>query len=77
MRANNTLRKKCPHSQFYCSVFFCIRTEKLRIIPYSVLMRKNTDQKNSEYGDFSRSAGFPVLREHSVNVKKLFLTLIH
>ena len=25
------------------------------ISPYSVLMRENTDQKNSEYGHFSRS----------------------
>ena len=28
----------------------------LRISPYSVWMRENTDQNNSEYGHFSRSA---------------------
>ena len=27
----------------------------LRIVPYSVGMRENTDQENSEYGHFSRS----------------------
>ena len=29
---------------------------QLRIFPYSVQMRENTDQKISEYGHFSRSA---------------------
>ena len=38
-----------------------MRTESgkiLRISPYSVQMRENKDQKNSEYGHFSRSAKF-------------------
>ena len=30
----------------------------LRISPYSVRMRENTDQKNSEYGHFSSHTGF-------------------
>ena len=41
------LREKCLYSEFFWSVFSCIL--------YSVQMRENTDQKNSEYGHFSRS----------------------
>ena len=54
------LRQKFRYSQLFWSVFSRIRTEyreKLRISPYSVRMRKNTDQNNSEYGHFSRSEG--------------------
>ena len=47
-----TLRKKCSYSEFFWSVFFPIWTEYLRISPYSVRMREDTDQKNSEYGTF-------------------------
>ena len=46
---------KCPYSKV--SVFSHIRTEYgeiLSISPYSVRMRINTDQKNSEYGHISR-----------------------
>ena len=43
------LHEKYPYSEFFWSVFPCIRTE------YSVHMRENTDQKNSEYGHFSCS----------------------
>ena len=42
---------------FFWSVFSRIRTEYgeiLRISPYSVRMKENTDQKNLEYGHFSR-----------------------
>ena len=49
---------KCPYSEFFWSVFSRIRTEYaeiLRISPYSARMRENTDQKNFEYGHFSRS----------------------
>ena len=49
------LREKCPYSESFCSVFSRIRTENreiLRISPYSVQMRGNTDQSNSEYGHF-------------------------
>ena len=55
---DDALRKKCPYSQFFWSVFFRIRTEYgdiLRISPYLVRMRENTDQKNSENGHLSRS----------------------
>ena len=48
-----TLRKKYPCSEFFLSVFSHIWTES--ISPYSVRMRENNDQKNSEYGHFSRS----------------------
>ena len=54
----HTLREKCPYSEFFWSVFSRIRTEygKTRSIsPCSVRMRENTDQKNSEYGHFSRN----------------------
>ena len=44
-----TLREKCLYSEWV--VFFSI----LRISPYSMQMRENTDQKNSEYGHFSHS----------------------
>ena len=50
-----SLRKKCPYSELPLSVSPRIQTECgeiLRIPPYSVLMRENTDQNNSEYGQF-------------------------
>ena len=49
---------KCLYSELFWSVFSRIRTEygeMLRISPYSVRMRKKTDQNNSEYRYFSRS----------------------
>ena len=55
------LRKKCPYSEFFCSVFSLILSEfgEIRSIsPYSVQMRENMDQKNSEYGHFLRSEHF-------------------
>ena len=45
----------CPYSEFYWSAFSRIWTEYeeiLRISPYSVRMRENTEQKNSKYGHF-------------------------
>ena len=32
----------------------------VRIFPYSVQIRENTNQKNSEYGRFSRSGGLHI-----------------
>ena len=52
------IRDKYQYSEFFWSLFFRIRTEYgeiQSISPYSVRMRANTDQKNSEYGHFSRS----------------------
>ena len=50
---SNSLRKKCSNSELFWSVFSHIQTEYgeiLRIFPYSVRMRENADQNNSEYG---------------------------
>ena len=55
------LRKKCPYSEFLLSVFSRIQTEygEIRSIStYLVQMWENKDQKNSEYGHFSRSVGY-------------------
>ena len=54
------LREKFPYSELFWSVFSRIRTEYgeiLRISPYSVQMRENTDQNNSEYEHFLRNEG--------------------
>ena len=53
----HSLRKKCPYSEFFWSVFSHVRTEYgeiLRLSPYSVRMRENKDKKNSEYGHFTQ-----------------------
>ena len=55
----DTLCEKCPYSEIFWSVFSRIWTEyeEIRSVsPYSVIMPENKDQKNSEYGHFSRSA---------------------
>ena len=54
-----TLREKWAYSEFFWSLFSLIWTKygELRSISlYSVRMRENTDQKNSEYRHFSRCA---------------------
>ena len=51
------LRKKCPYSGLFWSVFSHIQTKygEVRNIPlYSVRMRENTNQNNSEYGLFTQ-----------------------
>ena len=51
--------KKYPYSELFWSAFSHIRTEYGEIpsiSPYSVLMRENADQNNTEYRHFSRSA---------------------
>ena len=53
-----TLREKSPYSELFWSAFSRIRTEYgeiLPISPYSVQMRENADQNNSEYDHFLRS----------------------
>ena len=55
---SHTLREKCPYSELFWSAFSRIRTEKreiLHISLYSVRMRENADQNNSECGHFLRS----------------------
>ena len=57
----STLRQKCLYSEFFWSVLSRIWTEYREIQSisrYSVQMRENTDQKNCEYGHFSRSANY-------------------
>ena len=49
------MRKKCPYSELFWSVFSRIRTEygEMRSTsPYSVRMGENTDENNSEYEHF-------------------------
>ena len=56
-----TLRKRCPYSELFCSVFSHIRAEYgeiQSIFPYSVEMWENKDQNNYEYGHFSRSVTY-------------------
>ena len=53
-----SLRKKCPYSELFWSLFSRIRTEHgeiLRISPYSMRTWENTDQNNSGCGHFSLS----------------------
>ena len=48
-KSKPSLREKCPNTDFFWSVFSCIRTEYgdlLRNSPYLVRIQKNTDQKN-------------------------------
>ena len=47
-----TLRKVFVVGVFLVRIFRIWTGEILSITPYSVRMRKNTDQKNSEYGYF-------------------------
>ena len=56
MPFKQSLREKCPYSEFFWSVFSRIPTEYgeiLRISPYWVRMRENAYQKNSKHGHFS------------------------
>ena len=58
-----TLRETFPYWEFFWSVFPHIRTEYgeiQSISPYSIRMRENTDQKNSEYGHYSRSGSISI-----------------
>ena len=60
------MREKCPYSELFWSVFCRIWTEYeeiLRISPYSVRIRENADQNNSEYGHFyvMIMSDFPIL----------------
>ena len=51
---DSTLREKCTNTEFFWSVFSCIRTKYgviLRISPYSNIMLENKDQKKTPYLD--------------------------
>ena len=51
----------------HCIKSVCIRSYS---VPYSVRMRENTDQTNSEYGHFSRSDSFKakVIAMHRISL---------
>ena len=62
-----TLRKKGPYLELFWSAFSRMRTEYgeiLSISSYSVLMRENADQNNSEYGEFSCSVNLRFQSEY-------------
>ena len=77
-----SLWEKCPYLELSWSVFSLIRTEYgeiQSISPYSVQMRENVDQNNSEYGHFSRSDHFYTVNDvdcEKVDVKNLFFVMI-
>ena len=63
---NNRYVKSVQMRCFFWSVFSCIRTEHedIRISPYSVRMRGNTNQKNPTFVHFSRSGCLCRCRRH-------------
>ena len=49
---------RCLSFNIITSKQHCVKSVRVRSISlYSVRMRENTDQSNTEYGHFSRSAG--------------------
>ena len=51
----SSLRKKYPYLEFFWPRFSLIRSKYGDMSSYSVRIRENEDQENSEYGHFSRS----------------------
>ena len=73
------LRKRCRYSKLFWSAFSRIWTgygEIRSISPYSVGMRENTHQNNSEYRHFSRSVYDLLKREKSVNIHQKNLQIL-
>ena len=74
-----SLRKKCPYSELFWSVFPRIRTDltvsvQMRLIsPFSVRMREITDQNNSEYGHFSQSVSSENVQWNIFCLRKIFM----
>ena len=61
VEVKQSLRKKCPYSELFWSAFSRIWTEYREILyisPYSLQIRENADQNNSECGHFLRSDAF-------------------
>ena len=59
------MREKCLYLEFYRPIFSRIWTEYgeiLSISPYSIWMPENTEQKNTEYRHFSKSAPHAITR---------------
>ena len=72
-----TLRKKCPYSELFWPAFFCILTKYGEILsPYSVRMRENADQNNSEYGHFSRGDTLPNRCKFEIQLSKWYKYLL-
>ena len=66
---------KCPYSELFWSAFSRIRTEygeMQSISLYSVRMRENTFQNNSEYGPFSRKVWFLYLCKFPIHQTSIF-----
>ena len=59
-----TLHKKFSYWQLFWSVFSRIQTE------YSVRVRENIDQNNSEYGHFSRSV------RHQFDIQQYYMNIL-
>ena len=53
------LREKCPNTEFFLVRIFP-HSDWIRISPYSVQMRENTEQKNFVFWHFSRSGSVKV-----------------
>ena len=58
-----TVHEKCPYSHIWTEY-----GEIRSIFPYSVQMQKNTDEKNSDCGHFSRSVNLPSRKEFSKSI---------
>ena len=76
-----TMRENCPYSELFWSVFCRIWTEYeeiLRISSYSVRIRENADQNNSEYGHFyvMITSDLLILFDDSAYLVMLFDTLL-
>ena len=68
------IEARCPYSEFSWSIFSRILTEHGE---YSVRMRENTDQKISEYGNFSRGENSTVTLtiSHTKSLQKNLLEI--
>ena len=62
-----TLSEKCPNAEFFWSVFSCIHSDLLGKSPYSVRLQRNTDQKSSVFGHFSRSESHQLVSQVASN----------
>ena len=70
------LREKCPYSEFFWVVFSFIRTDygqMLRISPYLVWMKENTNQKNSDCGHFSSSGHSTIISSLVCHINRSFV----
>ena len=76
LKYDRALRKRYPYSELFWSAFPRIRTEygeTWSISPYSVRMRENADQNNSEYGHFLRSGEDAITIIHCIKYQNFTL----